>query len=287
MVAVVTGNNVLVTSGATLHIKELCGSTGGLDTAQQTHTKIFDVSRAARAALSVTDMYEAILAYVPSTFEGMRLNSLGYREDDDTAHWLWTADYNLSVPEAQLRWGFDMSGGTVRMYTSKNTTSYPAATRTAPDFQGAIGVKSTGNDTEPEGVDVVTPVLKLTATYRHPKNTIDLAYVNAVAGLSGRTNNAAFYGYAAGELLFLGCVGELIPNIPTEIRYEFAASKNVTGLSIGAIAGIAKKGHDYLWVAFEPDQDTAAKKLVQRPLAAYVERVYDQADFADLDIGTA
>ena len=285
MVAVVTGNDVTVTSSAVLHVKELCGSTGGLDTANQTHTKIFDVSRAARAALTVTDMYEAVLAVAPSTFEGMRLNSLSYREDDDTAHWLWTCDYNLSVPEGQLRWGFDTSGGTIRMYTSKNTTAYPATSRTAPDFKGAIGVKSTGNDTEPEGVDIVTPVLKLTATFRHPKNTINLAYVNAVAGLSGCTNNGAFYGYAAGELLFLGCVGELIPNIPTEIRYEFAASKNVTGLSIGDIAGIAKKGHEYLWVAFEADQDTSAKKLVQRPLAAYVERVYDEADFVNLDIG--
>ncbi len=109
---------------------------------------------------------------------------------------------------------------TVRMYTSKNTQRFPAAGRTAPDFKGAIGIKQSGNDTEPEGVDIVTPVLKLTATYRHPKNTIDLAYVNAVAGLSGRTNNAPFYGYAAGELLFLGCVGELIPTY----RPRFAMS---------------------------------------------------------------
>lgn len=277
---------VLAVSG-NIHIKEVCGVTGGLDTAQQTGTRIFDLHRPDGVDPSITEMYGAIEAFAPLTWEGMVRNAYQYREDEDTGHWLWNVEYNLSTPEAQLRWGFDTSGGTVRMFTSRNTTRFPATGRTAPDFKGAIGVKSTANDTEPEGVDVVTPVLKLTATFRHPKNTIDMAYVKKIAGMSGRTNNAAFYGYDEGELLFLGAVGELIPNITTDIRYEFAASKNVTGLSLGEIAGIAKKGHDYLWVAFEPDQDTSAKKLVQRPLAAYVERVYDETDFADLDIGIA
>lgn len=285
MAGSLSGNDFTIGSNV-YRLREVCGSTGGLNTNSQNHTKIIDVALKT-GTLSITEMYEAVLTYAPNPFEGMVANGIQYREDDDTGHWLFNVEYDLTVPESQLRWGFDTSGGTVRMYTSKNTASFPATGRTAPDFQGAIGVKSTGTDTEPEGVDVITPVLKLTATFRHAKNTIDLAYVNAVAGLSGCTNSALFYGYEPGELLFLGCVGELIPNIPTEIRYEFAASKNVSGLSIGAIAGIAKKGHDYLWVAFEPEQDTSAKKLVQRPLAAYVERVYDQADFAALDIGTA
>ncbi len=48
---------------------------------------------------------EAVLTYAPSTFEGMVANSIAYREDDDTGSWLFTLDYDLSVPEATLRCG--------------------------------------------------------------------------------------------------------------------------------------------------------------------------------------
>ena len=33
-------------------------------------------------------------------------------------------------------------------------------------------------------------------------------------------------------------------------------------------------------------QDSTAKRIVKRPIAAYVEKVYEEGDFADLGIGT-
>jgi len=36
---------------------------------------------------------------------------------------------------------------------------------------------------------------------------------------------------------------------------------------------------------FEPKEDTTAHKMVQTPLAAYVERVYRESTFTDLGIG--
>ncbi len=93
------------------------------------------------------------------------------------------------------------------MMASKNTTRWPATGRVAPNFQGAIGVKSTGQDTEPEGVDVVVPVLKLTATFVMRKNTIDLDYVRVMAGLAGRTNDDVFLWLRSRRAVVLGLCG--------------------------------------------------------------------------------
>ena len=69
-----------------------------------------------------------------------------------------------------------------------------------------------------------------------------------------------------------------------EITYRFAASPNVTGLAVGPITGIAKKGWEYLWVRYADAEDEHV--LVKRPIAAYVEQVYELGNFAGLGIGT-
>ena len=55
---------------------------------------------------------------------------------------------------------------------------------------------------------------------------------------------------------------------------------------MGNIAGIDKEGWHYLWVRFADDEDNAAKTLIKKPIAAYVERVYEYGSFAGLGIGT-
>ena len=276
-------------------IKPICGDSGAIDTDQSSHAIKFDVWLPAtpsapthKAAYgSIAEAYSAFADEAPATFGGLPLTHFSYAEDDEGSHhFTFTAHYTRKVPEATLRWSFDTTGGSIRLTTSKNTTRYAPSGRTAPDFQGAIGVKNTGKDAEPEGVDIILPGLKLTATYRWPKDTVNLAYAKTLAGLTGRTNNNTFHTFAAGELLFLGATGDIVPGVANELRYDFLASQNATGLTIGAISGIAKKGHEYLWVAFEATDDTSAKKLVQRPLGVYVERVYDEANFADIGIGT-
>jgi hypothetical protein len=40
-----------------------------------------------------------------------------------------------------------------------------------------------------------------------------------------------------------------------------------------------------LWVRYADVEDTNARMLVQRPIAAYVEQVYPYTDFSGLGIG--
>ena len=49
-------------------------------------------------------------------------------------------------------------------------------------------------------------------------------------------------------------------------------------------ASVNKKGWEYVWVRYADAEDQDV--LVKQPIAVYVERVYEEGDFAALGIGT-
>jgi hypothetical protein len=90
--------------------------------------------------------------------------------------------------------------------------------------------------------------------------------------------------FDANELLFLGATGSQGSDTETDIAYSFAASENISGLTIGAIASIAKKGHDYLDVKWMDTVETegAYELDAKKAKHVYTHRVYDEVAFADL-----
>lgn len=268
----------------TIRVKALGGRTGSIDSSAETHVLAYDAADDSTRWPDIADLYAAVVAYAPPTFLGLGPTSITWDEDDENGHTIFSVTYGSGEPaESLLRIGFDTTGGTVRVRSSKSTTSYPTSGRTAPDYKGAIEV----SDGEPQGVDIAIPALKIVFNYKWPKGVLTINDAKYIASITGTTNSAAFYGFAAGELLFLGASGEIDLATPTDVQYTFAASANASSLSIGSwITGISKQGHQHLWVAFEDTEDTSAKKLVQRPLAAYVETLYGTADFATLGIGS-
>jgi len=155
----------------------------------------------------------------------------------------------------------------------------------APMMNGAIGVDSNGVN----GVDIVSPQLQWQEQYDVPDAYITSAYIRGLAGITGTVNNASFRGFAAGEVLFLGCSGnqewdDQKGRGPWSLTYRFAASQNVTNKTIGSISGIDKKGHEYLWVRYE--DAVSSSSLIKQPKAVYVDKVYMDGDFSGLGIGT-
>lgn len=180
----------------------------------------------------------------------------------------------------EFRFSFDTTGGSQHVTQSKETISRtPAPGGVAPDFKGAIGV---GRDNQVAGVDLIIPALRFSLTYKIPRANLTLEFARFVAQMTGRTNNATFQGFEAGELLFAGGTGEQSTAGDPELTYSFEASQNVNNLDVGDIVVPVKKGHDYLWVAYAETDDDDAKQLVAQPAAAYVERVYDSFNFNDL-----
>ena len=194
--------------------------------------------------------------------------------------WEGVVRYGPFTPTDESTFAFDTGGGTQHITQSKQTVAkYPAGT--APDFKGAIGVT---NDSV-EGVDITVPVYHFSETHYLPDTTVTPAYRLTIFQLTGRVNAGVFKGFNVGEVLFLGASGARRGYGDWEITFRFAASPNVSNLTIGDITGIDKKGWEYLWVRYADSEDAAAKALVKKPLAVYIERVYDNGDMSLLGIG--
>lgn len=195
--------------------------------------------------------------------------------------WEVSARYGKHEPKetGESSFSFDTGGATTHITQSLTTVNKYAASGTAPNCQGAIGV--TGDSVA--GTDITVPVYNFTETHYIADATVTGAYKLALFQLTGKVNNSAFKGFAAGEVLFLGASGAKRGTDDWEITFRFAASPNVTGLTVGPITGIEKLGWDYLWVRYADTEDEHV--LVKQPIAAYVERVYEQGSFASLGIG--
>jgi len=212
---------------------------------------------------------------------------------------------------------FDTSGGSQHITQSpfydETTTSVagddglPIVTRTtygerryaapglpnAPNQFGAIGV----DGDSVAGVDIVVPSLQWTETYDVPSTYVSARYLKRVAFMTGTVNNSAFRTFRAGEVLFVGCSGNQDWDAtkgdgPWSLSYKFIASPNAgsgettKALKVGDIAGITKRGHEYLWVKYESTLGAESSYLLKRPTHVYVNQVYAETNFAELGIGT-
>ena len=191
----------------------------------------------------------------------------------------------IVLPVNESSFSFDTGGGSQHITQSIQTVqSVPAPPAfSAPNYKGAIGATADGVD----GVDIVVPVYQFTETHVFASSAVDGAYKATLFALTGRTNDDTFRGFEAGEVLFLGAGGGKRGNENWEIQFRFAASPNATGLAIGDITGINKKGWEYLWVRYKDEVDGTANALVKTPQAVYVEKVYYDGDLSLLGIGTS
>ena len=57
------------------------------------------------------------------------------------------------------------------------------------------------------------------------------------------------------------------------------------GRADGNITGISKKGWEYLTVLYEDAKQDTPKKILPKPVAVYVNKVYGESNFSGLGIG--
>lgn len=183
---------------------------------------------------------------------------------------------------------FEIGTQTVNKKFSEDApTTFPAA-GSAPNYGHLINVTPDGV----EGVDVDVPTLVLSKTFYYADADVTTAWIEDVWAVAcNPINDDTFYDFAAGTLKFLGVSGTRRFNGGDwELTFKFAASPNVTGLTIGSITGIAKTGWQYLWIDYKKDEITYASTKLKYAWVAefvYVHTVYGSSDFADLGIGTS
>lgn len=155
----------------------------------------------------------------------------------------------------------------------------------APDFAGKIGYdpktkKVDGCDVPPE------PAFKFSRTWA--RANVTLGYFKTLAALAGRTNNAAFYGFEAGEVLLLSANGQGTEGEKWSITAEFGVAFNevipIDGICDGLPAvAAAVPGWSYKWILDTEVIDEGV--AVIQPRALYIEKVCKDGDFAGLEIG--
>jgi hypothetical protein len=248
-----------------------------LTTSPPTFTAIYTASG------STDESYVQAYAIAATPSIVATINGTLYRQDvsvDPVGY----ADWKITVPYAtaqstsgSYRITFDTTGGTIHISASKETVGkYPAGT--APDYKQLIAV----NMDDVAGTDIVIPALKMSVHFTHPAAIITVARIKYLASITGMVNSTPFFGFPAGEVLFLGASGSEGTDAETEVTYQFAMSSNATGLVIGAVTGIEKDGHELAWIKYKDAVDTPSSTAlpVKQPEFVYIERVYETVDLA-------
>ena len=220
----------------------------------------------------------------PGTFGGLIRQTCRVSPVDGSND-IWIGEVQYADPEevepseGTTVFSFNTSGGSQHITQSISTSQKKApAGKTAPDFKGAINATEKGSV---DGVDIITPVYRWSEMHVVPDAKVTATYKGYLFDLTGKTNNATFDSFAAGECLFEGASGSKRGDGAWEITYSFASSPNRTDITIGAITGINKKGWEYLWVLYSDVEDGGM--LAKQPRAVYVEKVYEEGNFAKLD----
>jgi len=248
-----------------------------------------------RGTASDVDAKNAMLGEAPSSYQYLTRQASQIEpvvmdaNNPDGCIWNGTVRYARSSQDSEppatgdSAFSFDTGGGSQHVTQSIATVNkYAPAGKTAPDFKGAVGV----THDSVEGVDITVPVYNFSETHYLADAAVTGSYKSTLRSLTGRVNNASFKGFAAGEVLFLGASGSKRGEEDWEISFRFAASENRSGLTVGDISGIDKKGWEYMWVRYADAEDATAKAIVKKPVAVYIEKVYEEGDFAGLGIGT-
>ena len=201
--------------------------------------------------------------------------------------WTVTVEYEGKKQEddqGNFSRSFEVSQGSQHIIQSLNTvSSYKAAgvAGAIPSTQGAIGVTKDSVD----GCDVPVPEAKFSETYYIPQAAFTLNYQRTVTLMCATWNDATFRGYPSGEVLFNGITASLSSEDgPWQATFTFSISPNRTGLTVGGITNITKRGWDYVWLWYADVQNGQSMRKV--PYYAYVEQVLYSSDFSLLGIGT-
>lgn len=243
-------------------------------------------------------VFEYAKQYVEQTWNGLALDNIRVKYvRDDT--YVCEAIYGNSSSGSSDRYpesngyilNFDTSGQTMHITTAIDTESYinASAGEGGEDSEPPekIDVKKTigWDGKKVAGVDIVVGVHNFSEDHTVAATKVTTAYRKKLSAITGCVNSDSFRGFAAGEVMFLGATGRRISSTHFSITYKFAVSPNSVNLEYGDIKVNEKKGWEYADVMYADDE--AGDRIVRAPMQVNIHKVYEEADFSDLDLGSS
>lgn len=245
------------------------------------------------AAASETAAIADVAGTAPATIGGQVLRTITVEEELEDGYMCEATWGMFQVKEppqkGESEFSFEIATAPVKVLLPLEAhTVYTHSAATAPDSADVarwlIGDQGDGNP--PEGVEVFEPTVSFAETHYIDASTLTQAYRVTLMKLVGRTNNASFKGWAAGEVLVAGISGSRRANDDWQVSFRFMARENQTGLEISGITGIAKQGWQYLWPRYRLKPDGDAKILSNVVEHIVVSTVFREGDLSGLGIGT-
>lgn len=184
---------------------------------------------------------------------------------------------------------FSTTAGSAHINQSLSSKAHPIAPFTYRPHYGMIGLNASG---EYEGVDIKTPTLQMTISENRPAKDVDMAFVKKISDMTAKTNDAEWFKFPPGCVLYEGCTGELVQydsqitidqtyyyklshtfSFSSALRYEFY---NELGQKTGELY---KPGWDYMWIEQYKKMSEEGKQILI-PKQMMVEQVYERGDFS-------
>lgn len=179
----------------------------------------------------------------------------------------------------------EIGGKPPRLFKSRKTLIRTAPVGVAPDFEGLINV---GQDGKADGVEIPDPAVVLTVTRQFDYMT--WGYVDRVYDCCFRTNAAALFARAAGQLMLTGASFRVEKGAKVSVTYKFGVDKGETDIPIGTTAAgaavtVDRGPWEYLWFAYKDDKKAGDTRLSLTVIGAYVEQLVTSADYSVLGLG--
>lgn len=184
--------------------------------------------------------------------------------------WYITAPYGpLPKLPGSIQIRSRTTGGTVHIVSSREMV--------AKYGTGAPDTTVIGQDGA--GAEITVPVQMRSYTYNFPRGVVTEALMDYWEDLTGIVNSATWHNRPAGEVLFLGTDSQttISADSNSSVTFEFAMSRNQSGLTIGAITGVAKQGHDLIDI--HTKTAVVSGQNVQQEKFIYIQRVYERKNF--------
>lgn len=240
----------------------------------------------------------AMLAAAASTYNGINKNAAAssVTETDEAQSYEGRVVYGSSgggteeLQSGDTAIQFDITSEQTQISQSLSTvdTEYED---TVYDFGGLIGATQSG---EYKGTTILTPAVNFTITKVVASSSVTSSFINGVVAVKNAPVNSSTFSHtdtagrsvslAAGECLFVGMSSASKGGDLDELVFTFAASANLTGVVVGALPGVDKKGWEHIWTYYAEQEDATNDTLVQKPAAVYVEKIYETGSFAGLGL---
>ena len=250
-------------------------------------------------AVSWSDALSTVATAAPLTIGNATRGDIKVEGFDLTENvWECSVAYNYNPEEVStggsmdgVQWGVT-SGAMLVTQALEHEAKFPNVS-TTPEYYGLINVQKGGT---PQGVEITFPVFTesfsqiwdSSGTSGSPTTWLSPTKKAQIASAVGSTNTKAFNSWGIGECRLDGVTSEIYNTFQQKITYQYSISLASSGTATrpyivislnGTPTNITKGGWEYLWVQSDRVWNTTAKTDYNRPMFAYVERVYRETDF--------